>query len=157
MVKSYKHGAGKGLNDNKQVRRMESERLGPSPSRADFEKSRRLAPGTSRGPIPRISAAAAMMDIEVLKDGKFVVMFVVRYATYEWCVDSAINVVHCRVSSQNLSSSKRCWLSTARSVSLSSIVSTVPLASSKYQWMCVLLAHRSGNVSCCSPSMFGCT
>ena len=44
-----------------------------------------------------------------------------------------------------------------RFICLSSIVSTVTLSFSKYLWMCVLLAYRSGNVLCCSPSMFRCT
>ena len=69
------------LNDGEQVRRMESELLRRSPSRADFENSRRLAPGTPRGPTPRIFDAAAMMEMQVLKDGKFVGLLVVHYET----------------------------------------------------------------------------
>ena len=45
--------SGKGLNDGKQVRRMESERLRPSPSREDFEKFSAVGAGYASGPCPK--------------------------------------------------------------------------------------------------------
>ena len=72
---------GKGLYDGKQGRRMESERARPSPARAVFEKFSAVGAGSASGPTPRMSAAAAMMEMGVLKDGKLVVSLVVHYAT----------------------------------------------------------------------------
>ena len=56
--------SGKGVNDGKEVCRMESDLPRPVQSLKNY---RRLAPGTPRGPTPRISAAAAMMEMGVLK------------------------------------------------------------------------------------------
>ena len=63
--------------------------------------------------------------------------------------DVAVNVVYCCVSSQNMSAKQTLLVSTRspptlQSVSRSSIVSATPSASSKYQWICVLLAYSSG-------------
>ena len=88
VVKSQKHGTGKGFTTPNKV--VEWNQNGPDLHRPEqtLKNSRRSAPGTPWGPTPRISAAAAMMEMEVLKDGKFVVLLVVHYATWskpnEW-------------------------------------------------------------------------
>ena len=48
-------------------------------------------------------------------------------------------------------------LSATRIVSLPSTVSTTTLSFSRCQWICALVAYRSGNVLRCSLSMFRCT
>ena len=61
------HGTGKG------------KQSGPDLSGPVFvKKYRRFAPGPPRGPTSEMSAAAAMIKMEVLRDGKLVVSMVVR-------------------------------------------------------------------------------
>ena len=72
----------KWLEGNERAHQMESKRLrsSPSPCCLGF---RRLSPGAPRGPLLEIATASAMMEIAmVVKDGKFVVMLVVHYATF---------------------------------------------------------------------------
>ena len=80
VVKSQKHGTGKDFTTANKV--VEWNQNGPDlhPPVQPLKNSRRLAPGPPRGPVPRMPAAA-MMEMEVLKDRKLVVSLVVGYAT----------------------------------------------------------------------------
>ena len=66
VVKSYKHGTGKDLTTaNKVVEWNQNVSDLPRPVQS-LTNSRRLATGPLRGPTPRMSAAAARMEMEVL-------------------------------------------------------------------------------------------
>ena len=81
VVRSYKHGTGKGLTTANKFFERDQNVSDLHRSVQTLKNSRRLAPDTPRGPNPRISAAAAMMEMEVVKDGNFVALLVVHNAT----------------------------------------------------------------------------
>ena len=71
MVKSQKHGTGKVFaTANKVVERNQTGPDLPRPVQS-LKNSRRLAPKRTRCPTPRMPSAAAMMEMEVLKDRKW--------------------------------------------------------------------------------------
>ena len=73
VVKSQRHGTGKGFTTANKV--VEWNENGPDlhlPVQS-VKKTRRLAQGPPRGPTPSVSAAAALTEMEVLKDRKLVV------------------------------------------------------------------------------------
>ena len=81
VVKSDKHGTGKGLTTANNFFGW-NQNVSDRPVQT-LQGFLRLALGTPRGPTPRISAAAAMMEIAmVVKDRKFVVMLAVHNTTY---------------------------------------------------------------------------